>query len=206
MPPSLPPEARARLDHHLDAVEAALISAGHSRDQRRAVLDDLESQITDMLAAHSASPTAADVKAVLAKVDPPAAYATPAALAPPQHAAPSANPRYSITAVWAFGCVLGSIVSIAMLNYVIFGALNSHDVGSSSGPARVPIFLTISQGFVFLLYVGGLVGTILGWAAFIQIRTAKGALRGTVLALFAGLFYPTILAFALLIALLSKQK
>ena len=70
-------EARRRLDAHLDAVERALAAAGHSREQRRAVVDDLEAQINEMLAGRlgvGGSPTLGDVEAVLSEVDPPSAY------------------------------------------------------------------------------------------------------------------------------------
>ena len=67
-------ESRMRLDKHLDAVEAALAAAGNWREQRRGVVDDLEAQILDMLAARSKAPTLEDVEAVLATLDSPAAY------------------------------------------------------------------------------------------------------------------------------------
>jgi hypothetical protein len=68
-------EARAGVDAYLDAVEAALREAGRPREQRRAVVDDLEGQILDMVGRRSAAPTRADVDAVLAALDPPGAYA-----------------------------------------------------------------------------------------------------------------------------------
>jgi hypothetical protein len=39
----------------------------------------------------------------------------------------------------------------------------------------------------------GLLGTVLGWVAFGQIRSSNGALKGVGLALFDGLFYPVVL-------------
>jgi hypothetical protein len=49
-----------------------------------------------------------------------------------------------------------------------------------------------------------LVGTILGWIAFAQIRASRGMLRGQGLALFDGLFYPVIFgSFAIFIAPLT---
>ncbi len=117
----LPPEARARLDHHLDAVEGALASAGNSREQRRAIMDDLESQITDMLAARSPTPTADDVAAVLAQLDQPQAYAgsveskiaASAPVSPPPR--PPNRPRLSISALAAASCLLVSFLAIAAL-------------------------------------------------------------------------------------------
>ena len=71
---ALSPELRLRLDGHLDAVERALAEAGSTRERRRGIVDDLEAQILDMLAGRSANPSDADLDAVLASLDPPAAY------------------------------------------------------------------------------------------------------------------------------------
>ncbi len=73
---TLSAEVQSRIDTHLDAVEKQLAAAGLERTKRRGIVDDLETQILDMLAARSAdSPTVTDVDAVLAGLDPPSAYA-----------------------------------------------------------------------------------------------------------------------------------
>ena len=113
-------EARTRLDTHLDAVEAALVGKGVSREERRAVVDDLEAQILDMLAAKSESPGVADVEAVLTQLDPPAAYGTgtPGTSAVPAQVvarvAPS-SPRYSKTAIWGLVCILLSFLPVLVI-------------------------------------------------------------------------------------------
>ena len=61
MTTSLTPELRARLDAHLDSVDRNLLATAHTREQRRAITDDLESQILEMLAARSPTPTLADL-------------------------------------------------------------------------------------------------------------------------------------------------
>ena len=66
-------EAKARVAKHLDAVEAALAGKGISRDERRAVVDDLEAQIREMVETGGKGDVAA-VEAVLAKLDRPEAY------------------------------------------------------------------------------------------------------------------------------------
>ncbi len=77
MSDTLSPEVRAHVDAHLDAVESQLRTAGADRTQRRGVVDDLETQILDMLAAQKKeSPGLADVDAVLARLDPPSAIPT----------------------------------------------------------------------------------------------------------------------------------
>jgi hypothetical protein len=70
-------EVRRRLSDHLDAVEKVLIDTGRTREQRRAVVDDLESQIIEMLAARTANPVLVDIEAVLSEIDPPSVYAEP---------------------------------------------------------------------------------------------------------------------------------
>jgi hypothetical protein len=81
-------EMQKRLDAHLDAVEAALAEAGRSREERRGVVDDLEAQVLDMLAARSAAPRMEDVEAVLAALDPPSAYGSGGARVIASEAAP----------------------------------------------------------------------------------------------------------------------
>ena len=45
-------EVRARVDAHLEAVEQVLVAAGHTREARRAVVDDLEAQILELSLIH----------------------------------------------------------------------------------------------------------------------------------------------------------
>jgi hypothetical protein len=109
MTADLPADARARLEAHLNAVEQTLVAVGRSREQRRAILDDLESQIFDMLAKRSPEPTLADVEATLCQLDPPAAYADPSQQASspaPSSQAPAESPHISRTALAGFACML----------------------------------------------------------------------------------------------------
>jgi len=72
----LAPDARARVDTYLDAIEKALQRAGRPRDERRGVADDVEAQILEMLADRAGfAPSLADVEAVLSDLDSPEAYA-----------------------------------------------------------------------------------------------------------------------------------
>ena len=70
-------EVQSRLDSYLDAVEAALARAGKAREARRAITDDLEGQLREMLAERTRGrpPTREDVEAMLATADSPEAYA-----------------------------------------------------------------------------------------------------------------------------------
>jgi hypothetical protein len=131
-------EVRERLDRHLDAVEAALHRTRRSREQRRGIVDDLETQILDMLGRRSERPTLGDMEAVLAGLDPPAAYgegspgtvATPAVAAP---AAASAAPRYSRTAIAGFICILVSLLPLV----VVVLPLLAYSAAGATQPTRV---------------------------------------------------------------------
>lgn len=73
----LPADVQARLDAHLDAVDAVLVRYGQSRAQRAAITDELDGQLRDMLAERCSGgePTLADADAVLADVEPAEAFA-----------------------------------------------------------------------------------------------------------------------------------
>jgi hypothetical protein len=102
----LPPDARSRVDAYLDAIEEVLDRSGRPRGQRRAITDEVEAQIMEMLAERAGfAPSVGDVEAVLADLDPPEAYAEeaagerPAAAAPPAAPSPPPRPRLSRAAI-----------------------------------------------------------------------------------------------------------
>ena len=149
-------DVRTRLDAHLDAVEDALRASGRTREQRRGIVDDLEAQITDMLANCSATPALADLEAVLQKLDPPAAYregtAAPAATASapasggaPRPASPMALPqpprvRYSRTAIWGFVLILVSLLPLILTAAVLVLAFwMTHRDAKASRPVAAAV-------------------------------------------------------------------
>ena len=144
MTTSLNPDVRARLDAHLDAVERTLVATGHSREQRRGVVDDLEAQILDMLAAQSQTPTLADLDVVLARLDPPSAYGESAAaeksavpVPPPTPASPAASkPRYSRTAIWGLVCILASLLPLPLLFLAGWFLVGSGQFGPSGAESN----------------------------------------------------------------------
>jgi hypothetical protein len=94
------PNAWQRVDEFLAAVDRALAGADVSQDERRSILDDLRTQIAEMLADRAGdTPTLADVDVVLAEIDPPQAYAGPAAGAPDQPTKPGSTSRGSLSTV-----------------------------------------------------------------------------------------------------------
>ncbi len=69
-------EVRIEIDAHLDEVDKVLQESDVSRSERRALCDEVECQIIDMLSERcSANPTVADVKALLAGMDSPSRFA-----------------------------------------------------------------------------------------------------------------------------------
>jgi len=246
-------EVRARIDAHLDAVESTLRVAGQSRDQRRAVVDDLEAQILEMLAARGAHPTMEDVSAVLGKLDPPSAYAgggvrEASAVLPAMGAVAAVPPavvprrRYSRTAIWGLVCILVSILpwvvavplsyftqraavvrlvttpaaslpGVGEHGHVAGGTGSEHGVHGmastmpTNGHATMAVEMSHHPsawsswgvfGCVGILVAPlALLGTILGWVAFAQIRGSGGMIVGTGMALFDGLFYPVVVLLSL---------
>ena len=69
-------EMQSRLERYLNAVEQALTQSRMPRSERRCVVDEVESQVRDMLLTRTAgSPTLEELESVLAEMDPPRAYA-----------------------------------------------------------------------------------------------------------------------------------
>jgi hypothetical protein len=153
---SLNGEVRARLDAHLDAVERALAAGGSSREQRRGVVDDLEAQILDMLAAKSQTPTVADLEGVLAGLDPPAAYGdstagraapsvAPATSVARNGAAPAAAlPHYSRTAIWGLVLILVSFLPLPLI--FVLGMFLVHAQRPAAAIVVTPQQVQISNG------------------------------------------------------------
>lgn len=84
--PNLPDEVRRRIDDHLDAIERVLLAGGVSRGERRGIVDEVEAQIYEMLSERSALEPVAAVNEILARLDPPQAYAPELAVETAAHA------------------------------------------------------------------------------------------------------------------------
>jgi hypothetical protein len=74
--PPLSNALRDLVDSRLDTVERALLQGNTPRAERRSILEDIETQILDMLAVEAPDhePTRADLLRVLARLDPPEAF------------------------------------------------------------------------------------------------------------------------------------
>lgn len=162
------------VDEHLDAVEAVLSQGGMNRPERRRIIDEIEVQVHEMLAIYGENPCVADVQSVLAKLDPPEAYAAagePAVASMPEKtSAPDSEPKYSKLAI------VGAMW-IAMFSLIFLIAAQ----GSS---------VLIRNIIMIIVFTAPFGATTLGWIAVSQIRHSQGRLYGMGLALFDGLFFP----------------
>jgi hypothetical protein len=194
-------EAQSQIDRHLDAVERQLQAAGTERSKRRGIVDDLETQILDMLAAKNLeAATPADVDEVLARLDPPEAYSGQAAFHRPVESAAVSRSRTGFCReagqAWRW-LALGLLglggwwFEMAMSNAIRGGHLLAQD-------ALPPVWLVMAYVAGAVLstaaaVAGPIVGTSLGWIATKRIRTSQGAEYGLPYSVIAALFYPAIL-------------
>ncbi len=104
-----------RLDAHLDKVEKVLARDGATRGERRAITDELETQVRDMLVAEAAGGDLkpAHLDAVLKKLDPPDAYRKPAPGLGHPMLDKVAERVWPMNPAWPLGfCVLGWAVLV----------------------------------------------------------------------------------------------
>jgi hypothetical protein len=186
---------RARIDAHLDAVEKQLEAAGADRTKRRSIVDDLETQIFDMLAARNAgSPTLSDVDAVLASLDPPSAYANwgsvPADSRQPATTPVVAEPR--LCPAVKKGTRYLAVALIGALLLIL--AKCEYDVEyRSSGPPISIVIKALLVGAGLALIVGPFLVTVFGWIATEGIRRSDGREYGLGLAVIEALLFPTLI-------------
>ncbi len=194
------PEVRQRIDAHLDAVERQL--AALPRDQRRAIVDDLEAQITDMLGGRPGMATAGleRVAGVLGRLDPPGTYGVvtrPAAAAAGRPEPLPVVPRRLCPgavrgAAWLG---LGSLAAAALAGTMFVPV---RQVGPPPSPwvaVVVPVGLLLAAG-------AGLAGaTLEGWIALGRLRRSAGRLDGLPLAVFDAVTVPVLLSWLFSIVL-----
>jgi hypothetical protein len=205
----LSPAVRAQIDAHLDAVESQLQAAGATRERRRAITDDLETQILDMLEHGNERPASvAGIDAILGRLDPPQAYASEAAwpatarsiAAPGSPAKPQVARLVRQGARWiAFG-VFGQLVLLAAAGAVRRGLeggpIFSVHIESVvlrnivSSPMFLVALVAIAITGAVAAVVGPVVGTRCGWSATSRLRRHAAGESDPPLAVAEALFYP----------------
>jgi hypothetical protein len=156
---------RAAINAYLDSVELAMIAADAPRIDRLQVIQNLESQIADMLAGQPSPLTEESVRGVLDKLEPPshfaATYGTGKQSASPTAAAPSRVvrlPRIS----WPM--IAAGSAAILLLG-CLFGLL-----AINSGPNDLLILLML-----LCLLVGFVLTPFAIWKAYNQLLAQPGA-------------------------------
>jgi hypothetical protein len=156
------------IDAYLIAVENALVAAGAPRPDRMQVLQNLETQIAEMLAPEPLPYTENAVRAVLDKLEPPSHFAatygggskshesTSPISSAPQRSFRVSRPNWPIVAA----------VSAAILVFGGFTAL----IAASSGPNDFWMLLTLLNGFVGFIFT-----PVALWKACRQLRSDPAA-------------------------------
>jgi hypothetical protein len=153
---------RASIDAYLDSVEQALMAAHAPRSDRLQVLQDLESQIAEMLAREPAPLTEESVRALIEKLEPPCHFAD--TYGNPAESTPTSKSRFARLphTGWRVHWPTVAAVSCAML--VLGCLLAMLEAGArSNGP-----ILGVSMSLIFL---GFFVTPIALWKAFRQLQT-----------------------------------
>ncbi len=216
--PDLPDDVRRRIDEHLDAIERILLRGSVTRIERRSIVDEVETQIYEMLAARPDQEPAAAVSAILAELDPPTAYSAEDALGagPARGEAPPAaeselfrslrarllmgNLRRQWRRWWSPAAHVRRVSPPAVVGAVWAGfALLLAMLAAASGRPPEPLV-----GLMLLVGCSGTVGvTLLGFVALRRIRRSEGREYGLPLALVEAFLFPAVLANLALIGILA---
>lgn len=211
--------AQARMEEYLDEVETALKRAGLGRPERRDVLDDLETQIAEMLGARAAAagrnaPDLHDVLAVVAELDSPESYAEGAAAAGDSaDGARGAADRVAFLAPESPGAVAAMGVSGGAAGTPAAEVKRKFSTLAILGALWAPFFFLAFFGFFYsvhdkspaivvvaswvFLVLGATAPfgtTILGVVAISQIRQSGGRLYGMGLAIADALYLPALIS------------
>jgi len=175
-----------KIDAYLDSVERVLLAAHAPSRERLQVLQDLESQIADMLAQHPLPFTEETVQSVIAALEPPdhfaAIYGTETATSQPSVTAHSATVPYNPwLVVAATSCAL---IPLSCLLLMLLANVHAH------GPADIVLVL---------LLIGSVVTPIAFWKGFQQLRAEPTRYRGHELAISTLVAYCTTIPLLLLV-------
>jgi hypothetical protein len=172
---------RNLIDNRLDGIDRILIEAGASRAERGNILSDIEGQIYEMLRAGvgEEEPTRRDVLDVLAKLDPPEAYAPeeqrdkaaelkPAPVIspkPPLQNAPEKSRTPTLGILACVGGLMTLLIGLPGSMLVAFLLADSSEL--------VVVFLILESFFLFFV---GLPSCVLGVISALAIRKSNGKL------------------------------
>ncbi|MFI4862505.1 MAG: hypothetical protein ACIAXF_17710 [Phycisphaerales bacterium JB063] len=132
-----------QIDAHLDKIEKVLARDGATRTERRAITDELETQIRDMLVAEAKGEpmTPAHLAAVLGRLDPPEAYRKPAPGLGHPVLDKVADRAWPMNAAWPLGfCIAGWV--IVLVSVVLSG-------GANTGGAIVFNLVGLAFGYIY---------------------------------------------------------
>jgi hypothetical protein len=183
---------RAAIDAYLDSVEQALLAAHAPRGDRVQVLQDLESQIADMLAIGPQPLTDEIVQSVIAKLEPPSHFAATYGngneprLAWASQIASRSSFRWPFVAALSCGCLSVGGLLVLLAGGTMF----------NGGPLVVLIVLLLLVGFVLT--------PLALWKAVKQLQAQSDHTRDRDLVLKSALVYcvivPTLLMGFLVLA------
>jgi hypothetical protein len=209
--PDLPDDVQRKIDDHLDAVERVLLRENVSRLERRNILDEVETQIHEMLAAHGGEDRAAAVMEILSRLDPPEAYASErASVSLPPPAATGTTRSFTPRELWRRWREWWSVqpdrprVSPPALVGAIWAGLLVLLLVALLPMHRPPPFLLLLLALVGPTAPLGV--TILGFLAVRRIRRPGSNEFGLPLALVETFFFPTLLANLALIGVLAASR
>ncbi|MEM7576195.1 MAG: hypothetical protein AAF328_01860 [Planctomycetota bacterium] len=210
---SLPDDAQAKLDAHLDAVDAVLRQHAKGRSQRSAIVDELEGQLREMLEAKRAERegVAVDLEDwahVEAEVDPPEAYARQSIDLPAlsgsafagfeeDYGSPPKTSGWAIAGLVfvSLSLLLGLLPLFLVLGLFVTYASDQATVGvggvSQSEPVGGVGILMLPVLFIVPLPLVLMVGSLAcGVTAMGKIKAAPHAVGGWGLAVFDVVFFP----------------
>jgi hypothetical protein len=172
-------ELRRLVDHRLDAIEQILVQNQTPRAERRSILEDIETQILEMVSAEASNhePTRADLLRVFSKLDPPEAFSGDQA----ESARPNAIRENVARTISAIGSVakptytpIGILACIGGLTTLIL-AFPCLILAELFADSESVMFYPAGAGF---LAVVGIPAMVLGILYAIAIRNSRGQLRG----------------------------
>jgi len=151
----LHPELRRLIDARLEAIDRVLVIAQVAWSERRSIVGEVETQIFELLARRSESPTHEDIVAVLDSLDPPESYTSAESLGTTSEAIfdkPSRSRRWSQLPGQAAQTLVGVIpIVVGAVALVVVNGMVVAIIVATNG--FIPWLVTLA-GLVWLNYQG----------------------------------------------------